>query len=286
MVEHYHTITLSFHLNLLQHVPVMRAHIPHLHFLILRQAHIPNLLLLLILQRTRYKVQHTARGAQTNKPQADAISPVVEVQLITLRERVRRDNPADIPKPDLPRSAHGAPVVAPQVHREPAHDDRHRGVRPAGDQEQCAVLDVVVVVGCDQDGEAGDADADRDQSKQEAMAQLVREESHEHGEAERCGPRGNAVQLCLNGGVAVGLDNTRGEVGIRIRGYNEPQVHQAAEEEFVVLETVDHVLEGDGSLEGGAALVVAEAGLDEGFLFGGEPFGLLREVGDEEEATE
>ena len=180
-------------------------------------------------------------------------------------------------------------MMPPQIHRKPAHNDRHGRVRTTSDEEQRAVLDVVLVMGCDQDREPGDADRDGDEREEEAVAQLVTKKSDEHAEAKGGGPGGHTVELCLDGGVAVGFDDAGREVSVSLRsrlvfissgvllasehspvcGHDQTEVHQSTKEKFIVLEAVNHVLESDGAFEGGFALVVAETAFDEGFFFRG-----------------
>ena len=130
-------------------------------------------------------------------------------------------------------------MVTAEVLGEPADDDGHGAVGARGDEEERGVLEVVVRVHGEQDGEAGDGDADGDKREDEAVLEPVGEEGDDHGEAEGGGPwwdgmdcgmlvvgaaggeewndgegRARGRTLCLDGGVAVGLDNARGEEGV------------------------------------------------------------------------
>ena len=67
-----------------------------------------------------------------------------------------------------------------------------------------------------QHSETGDGDTDRQQGEDEPMADMIRDSSHQHTEAEGSGPWRDRVQLCLNGAVAKRSDNGRCEVGIAI----------------------------------------------------------------------
>ena len=60
-------------------------------------------------------------------------------------------------------------MMAAEVHVEPADDDRHGGVRAHGDEEQCRVFQLLVVVDGDEDGKAGNGDGDRDDGEDEAV---------------------------------------------------------------------------------------------------------------------
>lgn len=94
------------------------------------------------------------------------------------------------------------------------------------------------------------------------------------------------MELCLNGIVAIALDDARSEVRVRIRGDNQAKVHESRDDDFVVFEDALDVAQGDFALGCGAALVHAEAGGDVGFFVGGEPCGFFGEAGDTEEEDE
>ena len=64
----------------------------------------------------------------------------------TLSERVCRDDAADVAEADLPGAPYCATVMATKVHGEPADNDWHGCVGAAGDEEQCAVFNMVRVV--------------------------------------------------------------------------------------------------------------------------------------------
>ena len=76
-------------------------------------------------------------------------------------------------------------------------------------------------------------------------------------------------------------EHLRSEVGISISRYDEPEVHEAAEEELVVAETVHDVSEGDWALEGRLALVLLEAKLDIFSFPFSKPLSLLGETWDD-----
>lgn len=94
------------------------------------------------------------------------------------------------------------------------------------------------------------------------MFELVREEGDDEGEDERTGPRGDAVQLGADLGVAVCFDDSGGEECVAVGGDDEPKVHESAEEEFEVFEAAEDVSRGDAALAGGATLVLLEPGSD------------------------
>ena len=91
------------------------------------------------------------------------------------------------------------------------------------------------------------------------------------------------MQLSLDRAVAVGLDDAGREVGIPVCWHDETEVHEAAQEEFEVLEAVEYITGCDAALYGGFTLVVFEAGANEFSLGVCEPFTVLGEVRDEEE---
>lgn len=75
-------------------------------------------------------------------------------------------------------------------------------------------------------------------------------------------PRGYAVQLGAYLRVAVGFDDAGCEEGVAVGGDDETEVHEAAEEELVVLETIQNVAKGDLAFARGAALVFLQASSD------------------------
>lgn len=95
-----------------------------------------------------------------------------------------------------------------------ADDDGHGAVGAHGDEEEGRVLEVVVGVLSEEDGEAGDGDGDGEEGEEEAVAEAVGGEGDEHGEGEGGGPGGDGVELRLDGGVAVGADDAGGEEGV------------------------------------------------------------------------
>jgi hypothetical protein len=177
-------------------------------------------------------------------------------------------------------------VVAPEVHIEPAHNDGHSCIRAHGYEKKRGVLQGAVVVHRDEYCEASDADADREYGEKEAVFQTIRKPRNQHAKPKGCGPGRHAVELCLDGTVAVALNDGGGEICVSVGGHDEAEVHEAADEDLEVFEYVTHVAEFDGAFAGGAALVDAEAGLDEDALFFGEPFDFLGKVGQEEEECE
>lgn len=177
-------------------------------------------------------------------------------------------------------------MVAPEVHGEPADDDRHSAVDTHGDAEEGPVFEFVVRVHGDEDTEAGDGDADGNEGEGETVFELVAEEGYDHREGEGCGPGRDGVQLRLDGGVAVCLDDSGGEEGVPVRGDDESKVHEPADEDLVVFEDVDDVLDADCAFSGGAALVLAQPPSDVGALFFVEPFCVFGEIGDKKEEEE
>lgn len=118
---------------------------------------------------------------------------MVKTLRISLQERVRCNDSTNIPETNLPRSSNGSPVVSAEIHREPAHDDRHCRVGAGRDEKKCAVLKVVIVVRGDEYCETSDTDTYRNKREEEAMAQFIAKKCDEHAEAERGSPRWDAV---------------------------------------------------------------------------------------------
>ena len=140
-----------------------------------------------------------------------------------------------------------------------------------------------MVVYGNEDGKASDADADGENREEEAMLEAVGNEGDDHTEAEGSGPGRYGVQLGLNGGVAVTLDDGGAEVCVTVRGDDQAEIHEATDDDFEVFEDVANVFGGDRAFAGGFALVDLESGLHVGALVFGEPFRLLREIGQQEE---
>lgn len=80
-----------------------------------------------------------------------------------------------------------------EIHVEPADDDGHCAVDAHCNHEERAVLEVVVVVNDNQDGETGDGDADGYDCEGETVFEFVAEVGDDHSEGEAGGPRGYAV---------------------------------------------------------------------------------------------
>ena len=65
------------------------------------------------------------------------------------------------------------------------------------------------------------------------------------------------MQLCLDRRIAVRLDDSRSKVSVAIGRDNEAEVHESTQEKLVVFEAINHIVEGDGALDGGFALVIS-----------------------------
>ena len=63
------------------------------------------------------------------------------------------------------------------------------------------------------------------------------------------------MQLCFDGGIAVALDDGGSEEGISVGGHDHSEVHETAENDFVVFEYAPDVTECDLALGCGAALI-------------------------------
>jgi hypothetical protein len=270
----------------LQLVPIIRIQISQLHLLILSQSYVPYTLLPLpVRPRTHDEIRHAAQRTQTHECDTNRISRNV-LRPVLLQERKHGDDATDISESNLPCCANCATMMAAQVHIEPTHDDGHGRVCAASNQKQGAVLKLAVVVNGDEYCEAGNADADWQDGEEETVLELVGEVCDDHTEAKSSGPRRNGMQLRLDGRVAVALDNGRGEISVSVGRYNQPKVHETADEDLGVFEDFQDVSGGDGSFAGGFALVDFQSGFDVGTLVFGEPFTFFREVRDQEEEEE
>lgn len=138
----------------------------------------------------------------------------------------------------------------------------------------------------DEDPKPRDSHADGEDRERHAHLSKVREESHQHGETESGGPGRDGVELSLDSAVVIRLDNAGGEVSVTIRRDNQAKIHEAPDNDLVVLEDVADILEGDGPLTGGTALVSAEPGGDVRLLVRPQPLGFLGEIREQEEEEE
>jgi hypothetical protein len=190
-----------------------------------------------------------------------------------------------------------------QRRTEPAYDNWHGGVTAHGYEEQSCVLQRTVIVYRDQDGEADDCDADGKDSITESMACFVGEIGEDHCKGEGGGPGGYTVELCLDFTVAVAIDDWRWEVcvarreliskeisefndslrDLRVSRNNQTEVHETAEEDFVVFEYVAYVFGSHLAFDGWSTLFAAEAVDDICSLFVREPFAVFREIWKDEE---
>lgn len=158
----------------------------------------------------RRKIRRRAHGPETKEAQEQSVSRPI-LWRVFRQKRKGGDDPANVPEANLPGRADAASVVTAQVHGEPADDDGHGGVGAHGHQEEGGVFGVGGVVDAEEDGDAGDGEADGSENEEEAVAEFVRGEGDEEGEHEGGGYGGDGVQLGLDGGVAVGLDDGGGE---------------------------------------------------------------------------
>jgi len=135
----------------------------------------------------------------------------------------------------------------------------------------------------DQDCEPRYANADWEDDEEEAMLQAIGEPGYEHTECEGGGPGRHAVQLCLDRGVAITLQDAGGEVGIAVRWNNETEVHEAADKNLRIPEDATYIGYLDWAFGGRLALVGLKAPCYECSLLFGEPLNLFREAREQEE---
>lgn len=200
-----------------EHIPELWIHIPQLVLLILTDIRPRRPLPLAVLPRNQRRIRTATRSTQTDKPNTNTI-PRLILWRVLAQEAIRRHNPTDIPKPNLPRATNRATVVAAQVHVEPTNNDGHRRVRPHDHEKQRAVLEGQVVVHGQENGKAGDGHADGKHGEEEPVAREVGKHGDEHGEAEGDGPWRDGVELRLDCAVVVRGDNGGAKVGISIGG--------------------------------------------------------------------
>jgi len=201
---------------------------------------------------------------------------------ISLDECIRCDDTTDIAESNLPRGAYRTPMVAPEVHVEPADNYRHGGVGAHCDEEETSVFDVLVIVHGEHDCEARDRYRDGDDCEDETMFGEVRASSYDHCKCECAGPGWDRVELCLNGRVAVRLHDCGGEEGVSVCWHYHTEVHQTTKNNLIIFEDAADIPDCDLAFCCGTALVDLQAGFYVCSFFSGEPFGILGKGGDEE----
>ena len=204
-------------------------------------------------------VCNTGKDAYDREGNADAVTGDV-LGGILRQEGKHGDDAANVAEADLPGGSDGAPVVATQVHVEPADDDGHGSVGSTGHQEEGSILQAGVVVYGNENAEASDGNADGKDRNTKSVPQLIGNDCHQQRETEGRRPWWDAVQLRLDGAVPVAFYDTRREVGISVGRDNEPKVHETSHDDLVILEDVSNIVELDGSFDGRPALVDAQAG--------------------------
>jgi len=93
------------------------------------------------------------------------------------------------------------------TYLEPADDDGHGSVDAGRSHEKSAILQVLIVVDIEQNGEANDRDADREQCEQPTVSRKIRKIGDQHGEPETYSPGRHRVQLGLDGAVSIRSDD-------------------------------------------------------------------------------
>ena len=64
------------------------------------------------------------------------------------------------------------------------------------------------------------------------------------------------MKLCLDVAISVGLDDARSKICVAIRRDDQPKIHEAPEEDLIILEAVEHIPESYAALQGGLSLIV------------------------------
>lgn len=103
-----------------------------------------------------------------------------------------------------------------KIHGEPTDNNRHGAVGSTSDQEQGGILGVSVVMNDHQHGKACYGKANRSDCEEESMTNPIRNCSNKHTETKSSGPRGDRVQLSLNGTIPVGFDDRGCKVGVSV----------------------------------------------------------------------
>lgn len=109
---------------------------------------------------------------------------------------------------------------------EPAHNNRHGCVRAHRHQEKGCIFSMSMSISTQQHCEARNREEDAKDDEEEAMPGFVGQDGDDHGEHEGSCPWRYRVQLCLDGAVAVALDDRGREVGVAICGNDQSEVHE------------------------------------------------------------
>ena len=133
-----------------------------------------------------------------------------------------------------------------------------------------------------EDDHPSDADEHRGEDEDVPPPIIIRGSSDEHTQRKGGNPRGDRVELGLNGTVAEGSDGSGGKVGVTVSGNDETEVHKTAEDDLEIPEDTKNIPPGHLSVKLGVAGILSEPGLCEGLLVIGEPPGFLGEIRDNE----
>lgn len=152
-----------------QQVTIFRAQVPFLRLFEFRQPQIrPRLIPIPILHEQTHSIQTARSRTQACEANTDLISRLIVRRVFRL-ERICRNNASDVTKTDLPRRTNSAPMMSANVEIEPAYCDWKCGIGAHGHEEQGTVFEMLVMVGCEEDREAGYGHGDWDKSEEEAV---------------------------------------------------------------------------------------------------------------------
>lgn len=177
-------------------------------------------------------------------------------------ESVRGDDSASVTEADLPCGSHRSTVVTAEVEVEPADYHWKGRVSAHRDKKQRCVFEMWPRVHGQQNGEASDGHSDWNQREQEAMLELIRKESDDKSKDEGTCPWRDAVQLGTDLRITVCFNDAGCEKSVSVGGDDESEIHESAEDEFVVFEAFEDIFGGDAALACGATLILFKTSFD------------------------
>lgn len=144
-----------------------------------------------VLGHTGDEVYDAASSAQADERQADAVALVEEARRIACFKTVAGNDTTNVAEPNLPRSPDGAAMMTTEIHGEPADNDWHGAVRPRGDQKECSIFHMSVMMHTHEDGKACNGDTDVEHGKEESMPKAIRDRSGDHAPSKSSCPGGD-----------------------------------------------------------------------------------------------
>ena len=120
-------------------------------------------------------------------------------------------------------------------------------------------------------------------AEEPSVSRLVGEIGDHVGENKGCGPRWNGDQLSPDRGILVALDDGGSKISVAVSTDETTEVSESSEVDLVVFEEVEKIMALDFPLQATFALVCRKTRANEEPLFLGEPFGIFREIWNDEE---